>query len=69
MRDALRERLLNVEWMSEATRQEALVKMEKFTVKIGFPDQWLDYSSLKVVKGRHLSNVLSARKYDFELEA
>eukprot|EP01034_Spumella_vulgaris_P023830 gene23830-30105_t len=68
VRDALRERLLEVEWMSEETRREALVKMEKFKVKIGFPDQWLDYSTLHVVKGRHLSNVIASRRYDFALE-
>lgn len=32
--------------MSESTRAEALKKMERFAVKIGFPEKWIDYSSL-----------------------
>jgi len=68
VRDALRERLLEVEWMSEQTRQEAMIKMEKFKVKIGFPDQWLDYSAMKISRGKHFENVLAARQYAHALE-
>ena len=68
VRDALRERLLEVEWMSEETRVEAMRKMEKFKVKIGFPDQWLDYSSMQIVRGQHFENVVAARQYAHALE-
>jgi putative endopeptidase len=68
VRAALRQRLEEVEWMSETTRKAALVKMEKFKVKIGFPDKWLDYSEMTVVAGDHFSNVLEARRYAHRLE-
>ena len=48
VREVLRERLLSVPWMSEATRIEALKKMGAFGVKIGYPDKWLDFGPLEV---------------------
>lgn len=68
VRDALRARLGEVKWMSDSTRQAALAKMEKFKVKIGFPDKWLDYSSMQIVAGDHFNNVLEARRYGHQLE-
>ena len=68
VRDALRVRLGEVDWMSESTRKAALIKMEKFKVKIGFPDKWLDYSTMNVVVGNHIGNVLEARQYGHRLE-
>ncbi len=38
----------NLEWMSEETQQRALEKLSKFTVKIGYPDKWKDYSGLEI---------------------
>ena len=68
VRDALRERLLEVEWMCDATRIEAMLKMEKFKVKIGFPDKWMDYSTLIIKKDEHFKNVMSARQFQFQLD-
>jgi putative endopeptidase len=53
VRDALRERLHEVEWMSESSRQEALKKMEKFKVKIGYPDMWKVFCLLKMLMIRY----------------
>ena len=39
----LRERIKEVEWMEETTKQEAILKMNKFRVKIGYPDKFQDY--------------------------
>ena len=49
VKEALRKRLHEVEWMSAETRKHALEKMEAFNRKIGYPDDdaWVDYSSLK----------------------
>ena len=70
VRDALRERLTEVVWMSESSRVEALKKMEAFKVKIGFPDKWVDYSAMAVGGGAgdHLLNVFAGRAFSFELE-
>lgn len=44
---AMRDRLLEVDWIqSNATRENALKKLDAFNVKIGYPDVWIDYSSL-----------------------
>ncbi|MEQ8550985.1 MAG: M13 family metallopeptidase [Cyclobacteriaceae bacterium] len=45
---AFDQRIRNLEWMSEETKQEALKKLNNFTVKIGYPDKWRDYSGLTV---------------------
>jgi putative endopeptidase len=73
VRGALDRRLREVDWMSEATRAEALRKMEKFRVKIGFPDRWIDYSALPIEpysnpESLHLNNVAAARRFAFALE-
>ena len=36
-------------WMTPATKQQALVKLQAMTNKIGYPDKWRDYSSVKIV--------------------
>ena len=54
-----------LEWMSDDTKNKALEKLQKFNVKIGYPDKWKDYSKLEV--GTSLfENVLSARRWQFE---
>lgn len=68
VRDALRTRLQEVDWMSPSTRAEAMVKMEKFKVKIGFPDQWLDYSALEVQPGHHFENLIAGRQFAHALD-
>jgi putative endopeptidase len=65
VRKALEERLKEVEWMkAESTRAEALKKMSKFGVKIGYPDKWTDYSTLQVNDKTFLEMVFAARKFD-----
>lgn len=68
VKNALRQRLKEVEWMGESTKQEAFLKMERFKVKIGFPDKWIDYSKLSVIKGRHFDNVVNGRAFNFALD-
>ena len=50
--------------MSEETRTNALQKMEKFRVKIGYPDQWVDYTTLSVSKDSHVGNMLASARFD-----
>ncbi|RAV31893.1 M13 family metallopeptidase [Corynebacterium heidelbergense] len=44
---AYRERISQLPWMTEATRDRALAKLEQFRAKIGYPDKWRDYSQLE----------------------
>ncbi|MFZ0639277.1 MAG: M13 family metallopeptidase [Candidatus Acidiferrales bacterium] len=48
---ALRDDLQTLPWMGPATRKEALAKLDAFTVKIGYPDKWRDYSAYHVDRG------------------
>jgi putative endopeptidase len=59
-----RERLSALPWMSEATRKQAIVKLEAFAEKIGYPDKWRDYSTLKIQPGPFLNNVLAVSVYE-----
>jgi len=61
---ALHQDISTLPWMTEETRKQALVKLAAIRNKIGYPDQWRDYSKLKVVRGDLLGNVYRAS--DFE---
>lgn len=60
---ALRERLGTLEWMSDATRQQAYAKLDAFVDKIGYPDKWKDYSRLRIDRGPFVLNVLRATEF------
>src|SRR5439155_1135358 len=67
---AYRERIQNLDWMSAGTRQEALLKLEAFTRKIGNPPKWKDYSSLRLSRDSYFLNARQAmaleEKWDIE---
>jgi putative endopeptidase len=58
------ERLANLSWMSDTTRQQAVVKLHAFAEKIGYPDTWRDYSTLHIRAGSFLNNVMAVREYE-----
>jgi putative endopeptidase len=60
----LRDRLLSLEWMSEATRRQALAKLDAFQTKIGYPDVWRDYSALAIERGPFLANLQRAAEFE-----
>ena len=70
VRMALEERLKEVNWMtSDSTRDAALKKMSRFKVKIGYPDEWIDYTSLEIIAGDDfLSMVLKSRAFQHSRE-
>ena len=51
IQEAMADSIKSRDWMDEATKQEALKKLAAFTVKIGYPDKWRDYSTLKIDRG------------------
>ena len=61
LRVAYAERIRATDWMSAATKKEALTKLNAFVVKIGYPDKWKDYSKLSIGRESHLNNLLAAR--------
>jgi putative endopeptidase len=64
LKEALADRIKTLEWMDEPTKQEALKKLAAFTVKIGYPDKWRDYSLLKIDRGPYALNVLHAEMFE-----
>jgi len=61
LRTAYAERIKATDWMSAGTKAEALKKLNAFTVKIGYPDKWKDYSALSISRESYLDNLLAAR--------
>jgi len=62
---ALREDIPTLMWMSPETKQAALVKLNAFQRKIGYPDKWRDYASLDVARDAYAQDVLSARRFAY----
>jgi predicted metalloendopeptidase len=56
----------DLEWMSPATKAQAREKLSKFTVKIGYPDKWRDYSALTIRRDDLLGNVVRARAFQYD---
>ena len=55
--------ITELDWMSDATRVQALDKLSKFTPMVGYPDKWIDYSALEVVDGDLIANVRSSSHF------
>lgn len=64
LRASLRDRLNALDWMDAPTRAKALVKLEAFAVKIGYPDKWRDYSAVKISRDDFLGNVMRADAFE-----
>lgn len=54
-----------LDWMSPETKKEALKKISKFTPKIGYPDKWRDYSTLKIVKNDLYGNLTRSTAFEY----
>lgn len=64
LQKALAARVQGLEWMSDATKAKALEKLNGFTVKIGYPDKWRDYSSLEIDASKtYFENLLAAGRF------
>ena len=60
----MRDRLTNLEWMSEPTRKKAVAKFDRFVARIGYPDKWRDYSSLTIGRNSYYENARAAVKFE-----
>ncbi|WP_246956395.1 M13-type metalloendopeptidase [Brachybacterium sp. Marseille-Q7125] len=65
---AYRDSISNLEWMTPATREKALEKLEKFTPKVGYPEKWRTYEKLTVVPGDLVATLRSSRRFEAEFE-
>ncbi|MBF6641589.1 peptidase M13 [Flavobacterium sp. J49] len=62
---AYAESIKTLDWMSEATKKEALKKVDNFMIKIGYPDKWRDYSALKIAKNDFYGNGVRAAEFEY----
>lgn len=62
---AYSESIKKLDWMSDNTKKEALAKVDKFMIKIGYPDKWKDYSALKVSKNDLYGNAENATEFEY----
>ena len=66
VRDAFRARLQRLTWMSDSTRARALDKLARMHEKVGYPDQWRDYTRLVVDDGPFVENVFRANDFEWQ---
>ena len=57
---AFQNRIMALDWMSDETKIKAVEKLDKFTVKIAYPDEWEDYSELQVLEGNSYAENMMA---------
>jgi putative endopeptidase len=62
--DAMALRIQQLDWMSPETKTESLVKLRGIRNKIGYPDKWRDYSSVKIERTDFLANVRSLNAFE-----
>jgi putative endopeptidase len=65
---AYRKSITNLDWMSQATKEKAFIKLDKFTPKIGYPDKWRDYSKLSIDPNDLIGNLAKIAKFAQDYE-
>lgn len=66
IQQAMAERIETLGWMSPETRQEAQRKLERMRLKIGYPDEWRNYSRIHIDRRDHFGNVARATAFDLK---
>ena len=63
---AMRQDMTSLDWMTDETRKKAQEKLEKFTMKVGYPDKWRDYSALEIRRGDLVGDIKNANTFSWE---
>ena len=66
IRDAYKERIAKLSWMTDSTKKKAYAKLAKITKKVGYPDKWKDFSALKIDRGPYVLNIHRANEWWFQ---
>lgn len=61
---AFKERVPTREWLTDATKAEALAKLDAFDNKVGYPDKWIDYSSVDIVPDNPVANLMAIAEFN-----
>jgi putative endopeptidase len=65
LKTSLKQRIENLTWMGTQTKQEAIAKLDKMGVKIGYPNKWRDYSGLEITPESYVMNILNSQAFEF----
>ncbi|HET8900243.1 MAG TPA: M13 family metallopeptidase, partial [Rhodanobacteraceae bacterium] len=68
VRNALKTRIENLPWMSDATKVKAIAKWDTFLPKIGYPDKWRDWSGLSIKADDYFANLQAAQKFNYDFD-
>ena len=68
LREALKGRIENLTWMSDATKAKALEKWSAFNTKIGYPSKWRDWNGLVTSRQSYLDNIFAADAFNYRYE-
>jgi putative endopeptidase len=68
IRDAMKERIGKLTWMSDSTKQKAYAKLATIKKKVGYPDKWKDYSAMEISKESYVKNLISANTWSYNFE-
>jgi putative endopeptidase len=68
IRNALKARIENLDWMSADTKAKAIDKWNKFLPKIGYPDKWRDWSGLDIKPDNYYANIQAAAKFNYDYD-
>jgi putative endopeptidase len=63
VRNAYKARIEKLDWMSDSTKQKAISKLMAIRKKVGYPDKWKDFSSLKIDRGPYVLNMMRAAEW------
>ena len=63
VRTAYKNRMEKLDWMTDSTKQKALHKLASIRKKVGYPDKWKDFSSLKIDRGPFVLNMMRANEW------
>lgn len=66
LQNVFRERIEKLDWMSTETKKKAIEKLNKFTVKIGYPDKFRDYSALRIMPGSFFENNQNVQAFEYK---
>ncbi len=67
IREVFRERIAKLDWMSDTTKEKALEKLNAFKYKIGYPDEWKDYSSVEIKPNALFANEQALGRFRYKL--
>jgi putative endopeptidase len=62
------DRIQKLDWMSDETKKKALIKLNAFVKKIGYPDKWKDYSALTIVGNDYIKNIIAASAWEYNYD-